>query len=800
MSDQKLTVGELVYKISGDMDNLKTELKKAETEISKLKESAEKTESAISQLDKVGGLIKKTFAGIGGLFAVDRIVSFLGSARQASLDFEFQQVKLAQTLRTTTDASDEQIEALLKQAEALEANGVVSRETISSVQAQLATFDLQAKSIETLTPALVDYIAAEKGLNASSSEGQAIANGFAQALQGKFQALTATGFVLDKETQEMIKNGTETERIAALVKVLDSTYAGFNETLGETTNDGLKPLMNTLGDIQREIGSKVIQAINAVAPAFQAMANFVKENLNNLLTAFKVFFGTLGTYIATTKIVALFTSLRAAIIGTTAVTGLANIANLAYTKTTLAVEAALIRARTAAIAFQTALGAIAAVAVGAGILIQRAAKKVEEAWNDASDAQQKASDAQLQLVKINIERRKLAEESGSEKVKELADAEYEWQKAIVQNLSQDIIQELNKRRQAAREALADDSKATEEWAEINLQAREKVIPSIKKTTNALADNTDAADEAKSAAEKAKQELESFQNRMISFVEESKKVKQSLEEDLANSFKTFGDGLKGNVEETVQTMAQLVIGAEDKIKELREKITNTDDPEQRDALKKQLKEQEKIVEARAGFEERQAERINAIRTKLEESGIDATKAGLDNLLSVRTLEEEIEEQRRLASLDEFTRFEEQQAKKLILLTDNLITEVTLTREKISKQEAYEQELTDYLLLQEKKRLTNTDQWAQQTIAKYQNVADSLKSLLTLQSQIGNLKPITPIATPSIPASVQPTSNGSSVTNNSTNISAPVTINGQKIQNLSAKEISAIMGFELNKFIR
>jgi len=28
MSDQKLTVGELVYKISGDMDNLKTELKK----------------------------------------------------------------------------------------------------------------------------------------------------------------------------------------------------------------------------------------------------------------------------------------------------------------------------------------------------------------------------------------------------------------------------------------------------------------------------------------------------------------------------------------------------------------------------------------------------------------------------------------------------------------------------------------------------------------------------------------------------------------------------------------------------
>jgi hypothetical protein len=688
----------------------------------------------------------------------------------------------------------------MSQAETLENVGVVSRETISSVQAQLATFDLQAKSIETLTPALVDYIAAEKGLNATTADGQAIANGFAQALQGKFQALTATGFVLDKETQEMIKNGTETERIGALVEVLNSTYKDFNATLGETTNDGLKPLMNTLGDIQREIGTKVVEAINKVSPALQTMADFVKNNLDDLLTAFKVFFGTLGTYIATTKIVGLFTSLRAAIVGTTAVTGLANIANLAYIKTTLAVEAALIRARTAAIAFQTALGVIGAVAVGAGILIQRAAKKVEEAWDEASEAQMKASDAQLQLVKINIERRKLAEESGSEKVKELAEAEYEFQKAIVQNLSQDIIQELNKRRQAAREALADDSKATEEWAKINLQAREKVIPSIEKTTDALGGNADASEEAERAAEKAKNELESFQNKMLGFIEDAKKVKQTLEEDLANSFKTFGDGLKTNFEETVQTMAQLVVGAEDKIKELREQISNTDDPEQRDALKKQLKEQEKIVEARAGFEERQAERINAIRTKLEESGIDATQAGLDNLLSVRTLEEEIEEQRRLASLDEFTRFEEQQAKKLILLTDNLITEVTLTREKITKQEAYEQELTDYLLLQEKKRLTNTDQWAQQTIAKYQNVADSLKSLLTLQSQIGNLKPITPIATPSIPATTQATSNGAVTNNTNTNITAPVTINGQKIQNLSATELSAILGFELNKFIR
>src|SRR5690606_11896936 len=119
-------------------------------------------------------------------------------------------------------------------ASALERVGIIGRDVITSAQAQLATFDLQSESIEALTPALLDYIAAEKGANATRQDAQALANGMAQALQGNFASLTRTGFVLDETTKQLISNGTESERVAALVSVLNSTYKDYNKTLGDS--------------------------------------------------------------------------------------------------------------------------------------------------------------------------------------------------------------------------------------------------------------------------------------------------------------------------------------------------------------------------------------------------------------------------------------------------------------------------------------------------------------------------------------------------------------------------------------
>ena len=305
-----------------------------------------------------------------------------------------------------------------------------------------------------------------------------------------------------------------------------------------------------------------------------------------------------------------------------------------------------------------------------------------------------------------------------------------------------------------------------------------------------------------AATEAEEKVEDFTDQLIKLQQKATDTAKGLSENLSGAFKEFGDSVKSNFTESAQTLAGIVIGAEAEIERLR-KAKKDDDltRDERKAIKAEIKKQKEILKTREDFEERQAERIDAIRTQLEERGIDASKIGLDNLLNIRSLEEEIEEQRRVAGLNEFEKFEEEQSKKLLLLTDAFISEASLLQTKIDNQKTLEEELTTFLVSEDEKRLTNTEAWATQTIAKYGEVADSLRSLISTEQQLNSIRAASAIApgAPGLPSIGNAASN-STTNNNSTNITAPVNISGTNVQNLSATEISAILGNELTKFIR
>jgi len=206
------------------------------------------------------------------------LVAGAGLAVKAAAEAEANQQRLAQILTTTGKASREQIEALNDQADALERVGVVSGDNITVLQSQLATFDLQADTIQRLTPAIVDYVVAEKGASATAEDFKQMTNGLAQALNGQFGALTRVGFTLDDNTKEMIKNGTEAERSAALVEVLNSTYGGFNESLRGTTEGGMQAFRNSLGKLQEDLGKVLLPLVNAAVGVLAKFAQFAADN------------------------------------------------------------------------------------------------------------------------------------------------------------------------------------------------------------------------------------------------------------------------------------------------------------------------------------------------------------------------------------------------------------------------------------------------------------------------------------------------------------------------------------------
>jgi hypothetical protein len=181
-------------------------------------------------ITKLSSSAKKLGVALGLALSTRAIVNFGKASVRASLQAQAEQDRLNQLLTVGVGATASQIAALNDQAEALEKLGVVTAGNITQTQSQLATFNLQTSTIEKLTPAILDYVTAEKGATASTEQFKQMTNGLAQALNGNFSSLTRVGFVIDENTKKQIKSGNESERAQAIVDVLNSTYKDFNKT------------------------------------------------------------------------------------------------------------------------------------------------------------------------------------------------------------------------------------------------------------------------------------------------------------------------------------------------------------------------------------------------------------------------------------------------------------------------------------------------------------------------------------------------------------------------------------------
>jgi hypothetical protein len=219
---------------------------------------------AETSTDKLSKGVKKLAGALGLAFSTRAIVNFGKLAVKASLEQQAEQNRLNQLLKVGVGATTQEIALLNDQAKILEKIGVVSGGNITQTQSQLATFNLQVSTIEALTPAILDYVTAEKGATASTADFKSMTNGLAQALNGNFASLTRVGFVLDENTKKQIANGTEAERANALVKVLNSTYKDFNKNLRATDAGQMQVLANSAQEATTIIGTGLLDALKAV--------------------------------------------------------------------------------------------------------------------------------------------------------------------------------------------------------------------------------------------------------------------------------------------------------------------------------------------------------------------------------------------------------------------------------------------------------------------------------------------------------------------------------------------------------
>lgn len=243
-------------------------------------------DEADKKVSSISGSIGKSFkaAEAGSAVLLGTLTALSGAAvifGKKSVDAYFAaeeaQTKLRTNLLNVKGATDAHVDSLSKLASQLQSVGVIEDDVIKAGMSQLATFNLQGKTIEKLTPKIADMVAQIKGHNATAEDMVGINNLVGKVMTGNVGALSRYGVTLSETQAEMIKNGTEAERAAMIVEVLGQNYGKVNEELRNTPQGKITAMKNAFGDLQEGVGEFVVTAMAPLIDAFSGWITKVEE-------------------------------------------------------------------------------------------------------------------------------------------------------------------------------------------------------------------------------------------------------------------------------------------------------------------------------------------------------------------------------------------------------------------------------------------------------------------------------------------------------------------------------------------
>ena len=217
--------------------------------------------------------MKSALGTLGVALSAAAFVSFAKAAKAAYAEAAEADAKLAQVMRNTMGASNDEIAPIRALASAQQALGVVGDDVQLAGAQELATYLELSSSLETLIPVMNDMLAQQYGLAASGENAANIATMLGKVMNGQTGALSRYGYSFTKAQEEVLKFGTEEQRAAVLADVVRESVGGMNAALANTPSGRLQQLNNTLGDIKESFGQAVTSVLTAFLPALNTVAS-----------------------------------------------------------------------------------------------------------------------------------------------------------------------------------------------------------------------------------------------------------------------------------------------------------------------------------------------------------------------------------------------------------------------------------------------------------------------------------------------------------------------------------------------
>lgn len=285
VSDNKLRGADLAAdKFKSNIAGARTTTNKFESSIAKsgreLDKFKGKTKGAGDGAKNLGKKLLGAAAAYVGVRSVINTFKDWTTAANAQIEAE---TKLEAVMKNTKGVTNAQIKSVKSYASELQGLGVIGDEVALAGTQQLATYQLQTKTLKKLMPGMEDLLAQQAGLNATQQDSVNIGNMIGKVMAGQVGALSRAGINFTKAQEKVLKFGTEEERAATLAEVLKMNVGGVNKALRETDSGKIKAMTNALGDMKEELGKKILPLQGKFARWFETKIPSVQKTLSRFL-------------------------------------------------------------------------------------------------------------------------------------------------------------------------------------------------------------------------------------------------------------------------------------------------------------------------------------------------------------------------------------------------------------------------------------------------------------------------------------------------------------------------------------
>lgn len=238
----------------------------------------------------MAGLLKKAMGFAAAYFGINATKGFLTESWIAASGKTGAEQRLQSIMSNIQGMTQDGIDMLKQYAQELEEPLKVGADVGIMGMSQLGEYVYDPDNIKALTKSMYNLATETYGVGFSAENLLQTSNLIGKVMMGDINALSRNGFkidaIFDEAEQKLLKTGTEAERTALVIQMIEENLDGLAESMAQTPEGKLHGLRLSFGAIQEKIGFGLI-------PTIDNLYDVIMDNMPMIEVVFTNVFSTL---------------------------------------------------------------------------------------------------------------------------------------------------------------------------------------------------------------------------------------------------------------------------------------------------------------------------------------------------------------------------------------------------------------------------------------------------------------------------------------------------------------------------